>query len=82
MLSSLCHFIHPQAIPLQTHIHNAVLAGGVAVGAPCYLIPSPWLAMVLGLLAGLISIWGAMYLQVRSWAMNTCCFGFHQGPGP
>ncbi|XP_024622644.1 blood group Rh(CE) polypeptide isoform X4 [Neophocaena asiaeorientalis asiaeorientalis] len=48
----------------NTHIHNAVLAGGVAVGAPCYLIPSPWLAMVLGLLAGLISIWGAMYLQV------------------
>nr|KAF6382703.1 hypothetical protein mPipKuh1_009042 [Pipistrellus kuhlii] len=49
---------------LSTHIHNAVLAGGVAVGAPCHLIPSPWLAMVLGLLAGLISIGGAKSMPV------------------
>ncbi|XP_014710514.2 blood group Rh(CE) polypeptide isoform X2 [Equus asinus] len=46
------------------HIHNAVLAGGVAVGPSCHLIPSPWLAMVLGLIAGLISIGGAKCLQV------------------
>ncbi|XP_023491241.2 blood group Rh(CE) polypeptide isoform X2 [Equus caballus] len=46
------------------HIHNAVLAGGVAVGPSCHLIPSPWLAMVLGLIAGLISIGGAKCPQV------------------
>ncbi|XP_045875016.1 RH-like protein IC isoform X2 [Meles meles] len=46
----------------MTHIHNAVLAGGVAVGASCHLITSPWLAMVLGLMAGLISIGGALCL--------------------
>ncbi|KAM9108059.1 blood group Rh(CE) polypeptide [Megaptera novaeangliae] len=61
---SVSALAHPQGKINMTHIHNAVLAGGVAVGAPCYLIPSPWLAMVLGLVAGLISIWGAKYLQV------------------
>uniref|UniRef100_A0A673V1V0 Ammonium transporter AmtB-like domain-containing protein n=1 Tax=Suricata suricatta TaxID=37032 RepID=A0A673V1V0_SURSU len=47
------------------HIHNAVLAGGVAVGTSCYLIRSPWLAMVLGLVAGLISTGGALSLTMR-----------------
>ncbi|XP_023578306.1 blood group Rh(CE) polypeptide [Octodon degus] len=45
-------------------IHNAVLAGGVAVGASCHLISTPWIAMVLGLLAGLISIGGARCLSM------------------
>uniref|UniRef100_A0A8C5W2B7 Ammonium transporter AmtB-like domain-containing protein n=1 Tax=Microcebus murinus TaxID=30608 RepID=A0A8C5W2B7_MICMU len=49
---------------LNTHIHNAVLAGGVAVGASCHLISSPWLAMVLGFVAGLISSAGAECLPV------------------
>ncbi|XP_017650872.1 blood group Rh(CE) polypeptide [Nannospalax galili] len=48
----------------HVHIHNAVLAGGVAVGASCHLISSPWIAMVLGLMAGLISIGGAKCLPV------------------
>lgn len=79
---SVSRFIHPRAMSLQKHIHNAVLAGGVAVGASCGLIPSPWLAMVLGLTAGLISIGGAKCLPVRSWAANTLCFGLgQQDPG-
>ncbi|KAI2515641.1 Rh blood group CcEe antigens [Homo sapiens] len=48
----------------NTYVHSAVLAGGVAVGTSCHLIPSPWLAMVLGLVAGLISIGGAKCLPV------------------
>ncbi|XP_054576769.1 blood group Rh(CE) polypeptide isoform X4 [Eptesicus fuscus] len=59
---SLSALAHPQGKISMTHIHNAVLAGGVAVGASCHLIPSPWLAMVLGLVAGLISIGGAKCL--------------------
>ncbi|KAG8506702.1 RH-like protein, partial [Galemys pyrenaicus] len=55
---------HPQGKINMTHIHSAVLAGGVAVGPSCHLIPSPWMAMVLGLLAGLISIGGAKCLPV------------------
>ncbi|KAF6109818.1 hypothetical protein HJG60_011012 [Phyllostomus discolor] len=49
---------------LHTHIHNAVLAGGVAMSIPGHQIPEPWIAMVLGLTAGLISIGGAKCLPV------------------
>ncbi|XP_007978177.3 RH-like protein isoform X3 [Chlorocebus sabaeus] len=49
---------------LGTYMHNAALAGGVAVSASCHVIHSPWIAMVLGLLAGLISIGGAKCLPV------------------
>ena len=63
---SVPRFTRPRAVSLQNHIHNAVLAGGVAVGASCYLISSPWLAMVLGLMAGLISTGGALCLPVRT----------------
>ena len=45
------------------------------MGAPSHLIHSPWLAMVLGFVAGMISIGGVKYVQVRSWATNTYCFG-------
>ncbi|XP_069893707.1 RH-like protein isoform X1 [Dipodomys merriami] len=50
---------HPQGKINLIHIHNAVLAGGVAVGPSCYLLPYPWPSMVLGLMAGLISIGAA-----------------------
>ncbi|NP_999543.1 blood group Rh(CE) polypeptide [Sus scrofa] len=59
---SMSALIHPKGKINMTHIHNAVLAGGVAMGIPCYLIHSPWLAMVLGFIAGLISIGGAKIL--------------------
>ncbi|XP_059112164.1 blood group Rh(D) polypeptide-like isoform X1 [Peromyscus eremicus] len=62
--TSMSALSHPQGKINMVHIHNAVLAGGVAVGAPCSLIPSPWIAMVLGLTAGLISIGGAKCLPV------------------
>ncbi|KAM5248621.1 RH-like protein [Ctenodactylus gundi] len=55
---------HHQGKINMTHIHNAVLAGGVAVGASCHLISSPWIAMVLGFMAGLISIGAAKCLMV------------------
>ncbi|XP_051027031.1 blood group Rh(D) polypeptide-like [Acomys russatus] len=49
---------HPQGKINMIHIHYAVLAGGVAMGAPCFVITSPWIAMLLGFAAGLISIGG------------------------
>ncbi|XP_023587864.1 RH-like protein isoform X2 [Trichechus manatus latirostris] len=55
---------HPEGKISMTHIHSAVLAGGVAVGASCHLISSPWPAMLVGLLAGLISVGGAKCLPV------------------
>ncbi|XP_039088692.1 blood group Rh(CE) polypeptide [Hyaena hyaena] len=61
---SVSSLFHPQGKINMNHIHNAVLAGGVAVGASCYLISSPWLAMVLGLVAGIISTGGALCLPM------------------
>ncbi|XP_034814408.1 RH-like protein IC isoform X2 [Pan paniscus] len=55
---------HPQGKINMVYVHYAVLAGGVAVGTSCHLITSPWLAMVLSLVAGLISIGGAKSLRV------------------
>ncbi|EPY77543.1 rhesus-like protein [Camelus ferus] len=62
--------VHSRGKINMIHIHNAVLAGGVAVGPACYLIPSPWLAMLLGLMAGLISILEAKYLSVCFQMLN------------
>ncbi|XP_057156608.1 blood group Rh(CE) polypeptide isoform X1 [Pan paniscus] len=61
---SVSSLAHPQGKISMTYVHSAVLAGGVAVGTSCHLIPSPWLAMVLGLVAGLISIGGAKCVPV------------------
>ncbi|KFV75119.1 Blood group Rh(D) polypeptide, partial [Dryobates pubescens] len=47
----------------MSHIQSAVLAGGVAVGSTAHSIESPWIAMVLGLLASLLTILGAYCLQ-------------------
>ncbi|NXL35110.1 RHD protein, partial [Glaucidium brasilianum] len=46
----------------MTHIHSAVLAGGVAVGYTACSIKYPWIAMILGLLASLITILGSYCL--------------------
>uniref|UniRef100_A0A2K5JDG5 RH-like protein n=1 Tax=Colobus angolensis palliatus TaxID=336983 RepID=A0A2K5JDG5_COLAP len=61
---SVSSLAHPLGKINMTYMHNAALAGGVAVSASCHLIPSPWIAMVLGLVAGLISIGGAKCLPV------------------
>uniref|UniRef100_A0A8D0F9U7 Ammonium transporter AmtB-like domain-containing protein n=1 Tax=Strix occidentalis caurina TaxID=311401 RepID=A0A8D0F9U7_STROC len=46
----------------MTHIHSAVLAGGVAVGYAARSIKYPWIAMILGLLASVITILGSYCL--------------------
>ncbi|KFW72813.1 Blood group Rh(D) polypeptide, partial [Pygoscelis adeliae] len=47
----------------MTHIHSAVLAGGVTVGYAEHSIEYPWIAMILGLLASVITILGSCCLQ-------------------
>ncbi|NXX61222.1 RHL protein, partial [Scopus umbretta] len=47
----------------MTHIHSAVLAGGVTVGCAAHSIEYPWIAMILGLLASVIAILGSYCLQ-------------------
>ncbi|NXR54382.1 RHL protein, partial [Hippolais icterina] len=47
----------------MTHIHSAVLAGGVAVSYTAHSIRHPWIAMILGLLGSVITILGSHCLQ-------------------
>jgi hypothetical protein len=44
------------------HIQNATLAGGVAVGAVADMVIHPFGAMIIGLIAGLLSTLGFQYL--------------------
>ncbi|KAL8220608.1 UNVERIFIED_CONTAM: hypothetical protein K2H54_050483 [Gekko kuhli] len=47
----------------MTQIHNATLAGGVAIGFSASSIQQPWIAITLGLMAGSISTLGSVFLQ-------------------
>ncbi|KFZ48056.1 Blood group Rh(D) polypeptide, partial [Antrostomus carolinensis] len=47
----------------MTHIHSAVLAGGVTIGYAAHSIEYPWIAMILGLLASVIAVLGSYCLQ-------------------
>eukprot|EP00795_Rhopilema_esculentum_P004945 gene4945-21287_t len=46
----------------MVHIQNATLAGGVAVGAAANLNLQPWGAMLVGIIAGLLSTLGFQYI--------------------
>ncbi|NXO59904.1 RHL protein, partial [Aramus guarauna] len=47
----------------MTHVHSAVLAGGVAVGYTAHSIEYPWIAMILGLLSSVIAVLGSYCLE-------------------
>ncbi|XP_039219018.1 RH-like protein isoform X2 [Crotalus tigris] len=49
----------------MAHIQNATLAGGIALGFSASDIQQPWIAMVLGLAAGTVSVLGTACLQER-----------------
>ena len=48
----------------QTHIQNATLAGGVAVGSVANMVIQPWGALLIGFLAGFVSVVGYQYFSV------------------
>ena len=45
----------------MVHVQNATLAGGVAVGTVANMIIQPWGALLIGILAGIISVLGYSY---------------------
>lgn len=48
------------------HIQNAALAGGVAVGTAGEMMLTPFGSMIVGFLAGTVSVLGYKYLSVSS----------------
>ena len=49
---------------LQVHVQNATLAGGVAVGSIADMLIGPWAGMLIGFIAGIISVAGYKFLSV------------------
>merc|ERR1719261_1740835 len=60
-------------------IQNATLAGGVAVGSSSDLVIQPWGALLVGVVAGYVSVCGYIYLSPwleRRWRLHDTC-GVH-----
>mmetsp|Transcript_14533 Transcript_14533/g.20718 ORF Transcript_14533/g.20718 Transcript_14533/m.20718 type:complete len:471 (+) Transcript_14533:103-1515(+) len=61
------------------HIQNSTLAGGVAIGATARLALSPACAVITGLIAGAVSVWGYDYsspaLESSMGIYDTCGVG-------
>lgn len=70
----------------MVHVQNATLAGGVAVGAMADMVIQPWASLVIGTLAGLVSVFGYRFLspQLSKWlrVQDTCgVHNLHGMPG-
>ena len=48
------------------HIQNATLAGGVAVGTSADMMIQPWGALLIGIMAAILSTFGYKYIQVST----------------
>lgn len=56
---------------LQVHIQNATLAGGVAVGTSAEMMLTPYGALIVGFISGIVSTVGYVYLTVSA-ALGVC----------
>uniref|UniRef100_UPI00398E716B rh blood group, D antigen isoform X1 n=2 Tax=Pristiophorus japonicus TaxID=55135 RepID=UPI00398E716B len=69
--------IHKEGKIDMSHIRSATLAGGVAVGLSAPLIPSAYIAMIIGLITGVLCTLGFKYLK----AMFQLYLGVHDTCG-
>ena len=51
--------------PAETNEQNATLAGGVAIGAVADMLVQPYAALIIGSVAGGLSVFGYHYITVR-----------------
>jgi ammonium transporter Rh len=59
------------------HVQNATLAGGVAVGTVADMAIRPWLALVIGSIAGILSTAGFQFITPilkKVFLHDTCKF--------
>ena len=47
------------------HVQNAALAGGVIMGANADFLVQPYIALIMGTVAGIVSTLGYYYVQVN-----------------
>ncbi|XP_064469844.1 ammonium transporter Rh type A-like [Ornithodoros turicata] len=63
----------------MVHIQNSSLAGGVAVGSVAHVITEPHSAVIIGMTAGALSVFGYKYISpflANSWRTHDTC-GVH-----
>ena len=54
----------------QVHVQNAALAGGVIMGANADFLVQPYIALIMGAVAGIVSTLGYYYVQVNKINLN------------
>ncbi|XP_045594007.1 ammonium transporter Rh type A [Procambarus clarkii] len=59
---ALSSILHKEKKFDMVHIQNSTLAGGVAVGTSADMMIEPWGALLIGMIAGTLSVVGYMYL--------------------
>ena len=50
----------------MVHIANSTLAGGVAIGTTANVVLEPYHAMIVGVIAGAVSVIGYKYITVMN----------------
>ena len=55
---------------VMEHVQNATLAGGVAIGGCADLMIQPWAALLVGTIAGTISVYGFDKITVSIFKEN------------